>query len=256
MESSQGVDVNYVMSCMLPGHVSQGPFHSYWVRRHLVTRARNDVLHTKQREVIFDLPRHPPPKVQDMTTSNHKCAALATRSLLSLFILSSTFLWGVEVWNNPTLLSHPKFLTSQRCGSVEESDEVGIVSPRFPSHDPSVILYLVLHFSEVWKCGKVWQSKDNVTLFPWSGTPCHSLLSSTLLRGVKVWKSLPSYFSPGHETSVILYLVPHLSEVWKCGKVWQSKDNVTLFPWSRTLCHSLLSSTLLRGVEVWNSPTK
>ena len=38
---------------------------------------------------------------------------------------------------------------------MEESDEVGIVSPLFPSHDPSVILYLVLHLSEVWKCGKV-----------------------------------------------------------------------------------------------------
>ena len=29
----------------LPGHVSQGPFHSYEVRCHLVNRARNDVLH-------------------------------------------------------------------------------------------------------------------------------------------------------------------------------------------------------------------
>ena len=25
-----------------------------------------------------------------------------------------------------------------------------------------------------------------------------------------------SYFSPGHETLVILYLVPHFSEEWKC----------------------------------------
>ena len=47
MELSQGVEsieVNYVMPCMLPGHVSQGPFHCYGVRRHLVNRARNDVL--------------------------------------------------------------------------------------------------------------------------------------------------------------------------------------------------------------------
>ena len=64
-----------------------------------------------------------------------------------------------------------------------------------------------------------------------------------------------SYFSPGHETSVILYLVLHFSEVWKCGKFRQSKDNVILFPWSRTPCHSVLISTLLRGVEVWNSLT-
>ena len=96
----------------------------------------------------------------------------------------------------------------------------------FPSHDPSVILYLVPHFSEVWKCGKVWQSKDIVAL------------------------------SPSHEPFVILYLVLHFSEVWKCGKVWQSQDNVTLFPLLRTPCHSLLSSTLLRGVEVWNSLTE
>ena len=44
MELSQGVDVNYVMPCMLPGHVSQGPFHGYGVRCHLVNHARNDVL--------------------------------------------------------------------------------------------------------------------------------------------------------------------------------------------------------------------
>ena len=49
--------------------------------------------------------------------------------------------------------------------------------------------YLVLHFPEVWKCGKVRQSKDIVAL------------------------------SRSHEPFVILYLVPHFSEVWKCGKV-------------------------------------
>ena len=49
MELSQGVDVNYVMPCMLPGHVSQGPFHSYGVRRHLVNRAINDLLHKTKR---------------------------------------------------------------------------------------------------------------------------------------------------------------------------------------------------------------
>ena len=40
-----------------------------------------------------------------------------------------------------------------------------------PSYKPFVILYLVLHFSEAWKCGEVWQSKDNVTLFSWSRNP-------------------------------------------------------------------------------------
>ena len=65
-----------------------------------------------------------------------------------------------------------------------------------------------------------------------------------------------SHFSPGHEPPVILYLVLHFSEVWKCGEVWQRQDNVTLSPWSQNLFHSLLSSTLLRGVEVWKSLTK
>ena len=65
---------------------------------------------------------------------------------------------------------------------------------------------LVLHFSGVWKC--------EITLL--------SLLipSSMLIKRVEVWNS-------------------------------QSQDNVTLFPWSRNLCRSLLSSTLLKGVEVW-----
>ena len=54
MELSQGVDVNYVMPCMLPGHVSQGPFHSYGVRRHLVNRAINDVFH-KNKEKLFSI---------------------------------------------------------------------------------------------------------------------------------------------------------------------------------------------------------
>ena len=51
IELSQGVDVNYVMPYMLPGHVSQGPFHSYGVRRHLVNRARNDVLHKNKEKL-------------------------------------------------------------------------------------------------------------------------------------------------------------------------------------------------------------
>ena len=54
MELSQSVDVNYVMPCLLPGHVSQGPFHSYGVRRHLVNHSRNDVIHkNKLTEKLF-----------------------------------------------------------------------------------------------------------------------------------------------------------------------------------------------------------
>ena len=51
--------------------------------------------------------------------------------------------------------------------------------------------------------------------------------------------------SPGHEIQIFFtsYLVLHFSEVWKYWIVWQSPDIVTLFPQSRTPCHSLLSST-------------
>ena len=61
MELIQGVDVNFVMPCMLPGHVSKGPFHSYGVRRHLVNRARNDVLH-KNKEKLFSICPAPYPR--------------------------------------------------------------------------------------------------------------------------------------------------------------------------------------------------
>ena len=37
---------------------------------------------------------------------------------------------------------------------MEKSDKVRKLSHFSPSHEPFVILYLVLHFSEVWKCGK------------------------------------------------------------------------------------------------------
>ena len=35
-----------------------------------------------------------------------------------------------------------------------------------PSHETSVILYLVLHFPEVWKYEIVWQSQDICRTFP------------------------------------------------------------------------------------------
>ena len=62
IELSQGVDVNYVMPYMLPGHVSQGPFHSYGVRRHLVNRARNDVLHKNKEKLSSICPANYPRK--------------------------------------------------------------------------------------------------------------------------------------------------------------------------------------------------
>ena len=62
MELSQGVDVNNVMPCMLPGHVSQGPFHGYRVPRHLVNRARNDVLHKNKKKLFSICPANYPRK--------------------------------------------------------------------------------------------------------------------------------------------------------------------------------------------------
>ena len=44
----------HVLPYMLQGHVSQAPFHSYGVRRHLVNRVRNDVLH-KNKEKLFSI---------------------------------------------------------------------------------------------------------------------------------------------------------------------------------------------------------
>ena len=54
-------DVNFVMPCMLQGHVSEGPFHSYGVHRRVVNRARNDVLH-KNKEKLFSICRTPYPR--------------------------------------------------------------------------------------------------------------------------------------------------------------------------------------------------
>ena len=60
MELSQRV-VNYVMPCMLPGHVSQGPFHSYGVRRPLST-AREMMYFTKTKRSYF---RFAPPTIPE-----------------------------------------------------------------------------------------------------------------------------------------------------------------------------------------------
>ena len=85
---------------------------------------------------------------------------------------------------------------------------------------------------------------------------CPYLRRICLFYGTNV--SVSRVSSTGHEIQSFFtsYLVPHFSEVWKCGIVWQSKDIVALSPQPWTPCHSLLSSTLLRGVEVWNSLTK
>ena len=137
---------------------------------------------------------------------------------------------------------------------MEKSDKFRILSHLFSTHELLVILCKVLHFSDV---VEVWKSLRK-SGYCHTRTPCHSLLSSrrssTLFRGVEVWK------------------------------IRQSQDVVTHLPQSLTHCHSFLtskpfrgvkvkspiksgychpsllilyfSSTLLRGVEVWKSPTK
>ena len=54
-----------------------------------------------------------------------------------------------------------------------------------------------------------------------------------------------SHFFPGHETSVILYLVLHFSDVWKYEIVWQSQDVFTLSPSQESL--DILSLVTLSG---------
>ena len=102
------------------------------------------------------------------------------------------------------------------------------MSSRDHDNQSFFISYLVPHFSKVWKCGKVWQGPVKVALFP----------------------------------LVILYLhvlvVPHFSEVWTYGIVWQSRYCHTLSLGNEpVIIPALLSSTLLRCVELWmNSLTK
>ena len=130
------------------------------------------------------------------------------------------------------------------------------MSPFSPSHDPSVILYLVLHFSEVWKCGIVWKSKDNVTIFPRSRTLCYSLLSSTLLRGVEVWKNDKALMTGG-----IVRQYPYFVRLFhtstplrsmelrlvKNDKGFMTGGNARQYPYFVRLFHI---STPLRSVEL------
>ena len=64
-----------------------------------------------------------------------------------------------------------------------------------------------------------------------------------------------SHFSPGRETSVILYLALHFSEVWKNEIVWQSQDIFALFPQSRIPWHSFLSYTPMYEMRIKRSGT-
>ena len=80
----------------------------------------------------------------------------------------------------------------------------------------------------------VWQSKDIVAVSPSHGflvTPYLVPHFSEVWKCGIVWQSGDIVaVSPSHELLVILYLVLHFLEMWKCGIVWQSKDIVALFP--------------------------
>ena len=99
-------------------------------------------------------------------SASEPCPALAMKSRVSSLLTyfhTCQRCGSVEQSNKVRILSHfppvmnplsffTQFHTSQRCGSVEQSDKVRILSHFSPSHEPLVINYLVPHFSEVWKC--------------------------------------------------------------------------------------------------------
>ena len=154
-----------------------------------------------------------------------------------------------------------QFHTSQRCGSVEQSDKVRILSHFSPSHEPLVIfpknlptathakvrilshfppshkpldiLYLVPHFSQSDKVRIISHFSHShepfVILYQsYTSQKCRSVDQSDKVR-------IMSHFSRSHEPFVILYLVLHCSEV-KCGiccseatvMFFTSKSNVSL----------------------------
>ena len=61
MELIQGVDINFVMPCMLTGHVSKGPFHSYGVAVTMST-VREMMYFTKTKTSYFRFVRPPTPE--------------------------------------------------------------------------------------------------------------------------------------------------------------------------------------------------
>ena len=117
MELIQDVDINFVMPFMLPGHVSQGPFHIYGVRRHLVSRARNNVLH-KNKEKLFSIrpaPYHLKSPTRPLQSTPHPPAQMA--GLVPLFaqrIVTGLTNWTVHQWQFSSIRS-PFSLASSRC---------------------------------------------------------------------------------------------------------------------------------------------
>ena len=128
-----------------------------------------------------------------------------------------------------------KFHTSQRCWTVEKFDKVRVISHFPPSHEPLVILYLVPHFSEVWKCGIEGS---------WLGKKCDIILTlpdhSTLLRSVelsKEWQKVRDY-GKSVTLSWLCQTIPHFYNFEKSG-TWNAKG-IGLFQ----------TSTLQKRVEL------
>ena len=117
MELIQGVDVNFVMPCMLPGHVSQGPFHSYGVHRHLVNRARNDVLHKNKEKLFAICPAPYPRKSQTgplQSTPHHWAQMAGLVPVVARGIVTGLTNWTVHQWQFSSIRS-PFSLASLRC---------------------------------------------------------------------------------------------------------------------------------------------
>ena len=117
MELIQGVDVNFVMPCMLPGHVSKGPFQRYGVRRHLVNRARNDVLH-KNKEKLFSICPAPYPRKSPtgpLQSTPHPRAQMAGLvPVVARGIVTGLTNCTVHQWQFSSIRS-PFSLASSRC---------------------------------------------------------------------------------------------------------------------------------------------
>ena len=115
MELIQGADVNFGMPCMLPGHVSQGPFHSYGVQRHLVNHARNYVLH-KNKEKLFSICPAPYPwksLTGPLQSTPHPLVPLVARG-----IVAGLTNWSVHQWQFSSIRS-PSSLANSKCASFK-----------------------------------------------------------------------------------------------------------------------------------------
>ena len=105
------------------------------------------------------------------------------------------------------------------------------VDDLFAGHCPVLFVRSLLSFF-VFRCGwfLIFFLIPNFTMLQ---TPCHSthLAGVQVLNNTAKYGQCPTECSPRHEPLVILYLVPHFCvEVWKCGTVRQSQDNVKTFP--------------------------